>query len=245
MSRHIRVLIVDDQTLVREGFRKLLELEPDFEIVGTASDGEVALATVQHLAQTEILPDVILMDIRMPHMDGITTTKALKAHWPHIHIVILTTFDDIELIQTGMQAGAVGYLLKDVTAEQLASTIRAAANGQVLLQQDIASKVFAAFTMVDPTTRENPIAIKPAEKSNASQPDLYTTTMATSNVESLTEREREILAQVAQGIPNRQIAENLFLAEGTVKNHMSNILSKLGVRDRTQAALKAKELGLA
>lgn len=245
MSRRIRVLIVDDQTLVREGFRKLLELEPDFEIVGTASDGEVALTTVQRLAETEMLPDVILMDIRMPHMDGIATTKALKVRWPHIHIVILTTFDDIELIQTGMQAGAVGYLLKDVTAEQLASTIRAAANGQVLLQQDIACKVFAAFTTVDPTTRENSIAIKSVEKSGASQSDLYITTLVTSSIETLTEREREILAQVAKGIPNRQIAENLFLAEGTVKNHMSNILSKLGVRDRTQAALKAKELGLA
>jgi DNA-binding NarL/FixJ family response regulator len=244
MNQRIRVLIVDDQTLVREGFRKLLELEPDFEIVGTASDGEVALATIQCLAEAEILPDVILMDIRMPHMDGITTTKALKAHWPNIHIVILTTFDDIELIQTGLQAGAVGYLLKDITAEQLASTIRAAANGQVLLQQDIACKVFATFKQVDSTTEEKATTIKSVPKSSASQSDLHATA-TTSGIEALTEREREILALVAKGVPNRQIAENLFLAEGTVKNHMSNILSKLGVRDRTQAALKAREIGLA
>jgi len=225
MSQHIRVLIVDDQTLVREGFRKLLELESDLEIMGTASDGEVALATTQRLHDMGTPPDVILMDVRMPHMDGITATRAIKARWPNVHIVILTTFDDIALIQAGMQAGAVGYLLKDVTAEQLANTIRAAANGQVLLQPDIASKVFAAFTAgTNPT-----VEVEKAPKAS---------------IDALTEREREILTLVAKGVPNRQIAESLFLAEGTVKNHMSNILSKLGVRDRTQAALKAKELGL-
>lgn len=237
MKQHIRVLIVDDQTLVREGFRKLLELEPDLEIMGTAGDGEVAFATIQRLHEIGTPPDVILMDVRMPYMDGITATRAIKAHWPNVQIVILTTFDDIELIQAGIQACAVGYLLKDVTAEQLADTIRAAANGQVLLQPDIASKLFAAFAARIPPAIES----EKAPKAAASL--LPTSTIA--NVETLTEREREILTLVAKGIPNRQIAESLFLAEGTVKNHMSNILSKLGVRDRTQAALKAKELGLA
>ncbi len=241
-NQRIRVLIVDDQTLVREGFRKLLELEPDFEIMGTAGDGEAALATVQHLNETGTAPDVILMDIRMPHMDGIATTKAIKARWPAIYIVILTTFDDIELIQAGMQAGAMGYLLKDVTAEQLASTIRAAANGQMLLQPDIAGKVFAAFTAgTSPAIETN--STGKMDKDCISQPAPYNSE-AIGSVDTLTEREREILALVAKGVPNRQIAESLFLAEGTVKNHMSNILSKLGVRDRTQAALKAKELGL-
>ena len=228
MSQHIRVLIVDDQTLVREGFRKLLELEPDLEIIGTAGDGEVALASTQRLHEMGTPPDVILMDIRMPRMDGIAATRAIKARWPNVYIVILTTFDDIELIQAGIQAGAVGYLLKDVTAEQLADTIRAAANGQVLLQPDIASKVFAAFTA----------GIEKGPKAAANPAP------TTASVDALTEREREILTLVARGVPNRQIAESLFLAEGTVKNHMSSILSKLGVRDRTQAALRAKELGL-
>jgi DNA-binding NarL/FixJ family response regulator len=244
MKQRIRVLIVDDQTLVREGLRKLLELEPDFEIVGTAGDGEAALATTQRLYEIGTSPDVMLMDIRMPHLDGIATTKALKARWPNVYIVMLTTFDDIELVQAGMQAGAAGYLLKDVTAEQLASTIRAAAHGQVLLQPDIASKVFAAFAAgVTSTAGASPAPTTPKasliDKDRANQPNLYD-----AGIESLTEREREILALVAKGVPNRQIAESLFLAEGTVKNHMSNILGKLGVRDRTQAALKARELGL-
>lgn len=240
MTQRIRVLIVDDQTLVREGFSKLLELEPDFEVVGTAGDGEAAITGVEHLYNAGTLPDVILMDIRMPRMDGITATKVLKERWPATHIVILTTFDDIELIQAGLRAGALGYSLKDITAEQLAMTIRTAARGQVLLQPDIASKVFSVLTPSSPTR-------SPSSYSN------YTPSSSTSStyidsvayVEQLTEREREILSLVAQGASNRQVAEQLYVTEGTVKNHMSSILSKLGVRDRTQAVLKAKELGLA
>ncbi len=235
MTAYIRILIVDDQTLVREGFRKLLELEPDFEVVGTAGDGEAALAIIERLATTTTLPDVILMDIRMPRMDGIVATKILKERWPDVHIVILTTFDDIELIHAGLHAGALGYSLKDITAEQLAMTVRTAARGQVLLQPDIASKVFSALT---PST-----ANKPSSTSNSyvTPSDYIDTTM---HIEQLTEREREILALIAQGASNRQVAERLYVTEGTVKNHMSSILGKLGVRDRTQAVLKAKELGL-
>src|ERR1700736_5218036 len=120
MAQRIRVLIVDDQTLVREGFRKLLELEPDFDVVGTAGDGEAAIAAVEHLHQAGTAPDVILMDIRMPRMDGIAATSVVKERWPDSHIVILTTFDDTELIHAGLRAGALGYSLKDITAEQLA-----------------------------------------------------------------------------------------------------------------------------
>jgi DNA-binding NarL/FixJ family response regulator len=239
MTQRIRVLIVDDQTLVREGFRKLLELEPDFEVVGTAANGEAALAAAERLYQAETPPDVILMDIRMPHMDGIAATKAFKERWPDAHIVILTTFDDVELIQEGLRAGALGYSLKDITAEQLAMTIRTAARGQVLLQPDVASKVISALT--------NASSTRPPTASTNYTPSSTSTTYidATSYVEQLTEREREILALVAQGASNRQVAERLYLTEGPVKNHMSSILSKLGVRDRTQAVLKAKELGLA
>lgn len=236
MPDHIRVMIVDDQTLVREGFRKLLEFESDFEVVGTAGDGEAALAMIEHLYDEDTPPHVVLMDIRMPRMDGIAATRAIKARWVDLPIVILTTFDDMELIHSGLRAGALGYSLKDITAEELAMTVRMAARGQVLLQSDIASKVFSTLTLTSsihsfvPPTNDSSIPI---------HNDPIT------HVEQLTERECEILTLLVQGASNRQIAEKLYLTEGTVKNHMSNILSKLGVRDRTQAALKAQELGLA
>lgn len=230
MSQRIRVLIVDDQTLVREGFRKLLELETDFEVVETANNGEAAIAAVERLHQAGSTPDVILMDIRMPRMDGIAATKAIKERWDGSRIVILTTFDDIELIRAGLAAGALGYLLKDVTAEQLASTVRAAANGEALLQPDIASKVFSNLLSTS-TSKSASTSAKFANASNNSM----------AYIESLTEREHEILTLVAKGASNRQIGELLFITEGTVKNHMSNILSKLGLRDRTQAALYARE----
>ena len=240
MTARIRVLVVDDQTLVREGFRKLLELEPDFEVVGTASDGEAAITAVERLHSAGTPPDVILMDIRMPRMDGIAATRALKERWPDSHIVILTTFDDTELIHAGLRAGALGYSLKDITAEQLAMTVRTAASGQVLLQPDIASKAFSAFA---PSASVRSSTPSPNATSSPFSPSTYIDSMA--YIEQLTEREREILALVAKGASNRQVAESLYLTEGTVKNHMSSILSKLGVRDRTQAALKARELGLA
>ncbi len=233
MTQKIRVLIVDDQTLVREGFRKLLELEPDFEVLDTASDGRSALAAAERLYAANTPPDVILMDIRMPGMDGIAATQALKANWPAVRIVILTTFDDVELIQAGLHAGALGYLLKDTTAEQLAMTIRFAARGQVLLQPDIATKIFSTFAQPSSPTI-------PPPQSSAFTPSISMKGL----IEPLTEREREILTLVAKGASNRQVAESLYLTEGTVKNHMSSILGKLGVRDRTQAALKARELGL-
>lgn len=234
MSQKIRVLIVDDQTLVREGFRKLLELEPDFEVLDTASDGRAALAAAERLSAAGTPPDVILMDIRMPGMDGIAATQALKADRPDARIVILTTFDDVELIQAGLQAGALGYLLKDTTAEQLAMTIRLAARGQVLLQPDIASKIFSTFAPPPPSP-STPLQTNLSSR-HASIDGL---------IEPLTEREHEILALVAKGASNRQVAESLYLTEGTVKNHMSSILGKLGVRDRTQAVIKAKEMGIA
>jgi DNA-binding NarL/FixJ family response regulator len=226
----IRVLIVDDQTLVREGFRKLLELESDFEVVDTASNGEAAIAAVERLHQAGSSPDVILMDIRMPRMDGIEATRAIKERWDESRIVILTTFDDIELIHAGLAAGALGYLLKDVTSEQLASTVRAAANGEALLQPDIASKVFSTL-----------LSTPPYKSASASAKSANTSSDSMAYVENLTEREREILTLVAKGASNRQIGELLFITEGTVKNHMSNILSKLGLHDRTQAALYARE----
>jgi DNA-binding NarL/FixJ family response regulator len=228
MERVIRVLIVDDQRLLREGFRKLIEMEPDLKVVGLASDGEEALALAERLHAQESAPDVVLMDVRMPRMDGLAATRAFKERWPASHVVILTTFDDIELIHAGLQAGALGYLLKDITAEQLATTIRAAAQGQVLLHPEVASKVLATLP------RESAL---PAPRPSSAQ-------TGTGGLEQLTEREREILTLLARGATNREISEALYITGGTVKNHLSNILGKLGVRDRTQAALKARELGL-
>jgi DNA-binding NarL/FixJ family response regulator len=230
MGEPLRVVIVDDQRLLREGFRKLIELEPDLEVVGMADDGEEALAVVERLHAERMAPDVVLMDVRMPHLDGIAATRAFKEHWPEIRMVILTTFDDRELIQAGLQAGALGYVLKDITAEQLATTIRVVAQGQVLLHPDVASKVIASFSSAP---------IEPAVTASATP-----AFVGGSNVVLLTEREREILALLARGASNREISETLYIAGGTVKNHLSNILGKLGVRDRTQAALKARELGL-
>ncbi len=230
MAERIRVVIVDDQRLLCEGFRKLIELEPDLEVVGMAPDGEEALATIERLQTEHKAPDVVLMDVRMPRLDGIAATRAIIERWPRIRVVILTTFDDRNLIQAGLQAGALGYVLKDITAEQLATTIRVVAQGQVLLHPEVAQKVLASFS----SAPIEPTVTVPATPAFA----------GVSDVAQLTEREREILALLARGASNREISETLYIAGGTVKNHLSNILSKLGVRDRTQAALKARELGL-
>ena len=227
MVERIRVLIVDDQRLLCEGFRKLIEIEPQLEVVGMAGDGEEALAATERLIAANTAPDVVLMDVRMPRLDGIAATKIFKERWPTIRIVILTTFDDRDLIQAGLQSGASGYVLKDITAEQLATTIRGVAQGQVLLHPDVASAVVASFAQA---------SSGPAAATSAS--------VGASGLTQLTDREREILALLARGASNREISETLYIAGGTVKNHLSNILSKLGVRDRTQAALKARELGL-
>jgi DNA-binding NarL/FixJ family response regulator len=230
MAEQIRVLIVDDQRLLREGFRTLIEMESNLEVIGMAGDGEEALVVVERLQAQRTAPDVVLMDVRMPCLDGIAATRAFKERWPEIRIIILTTFDDRELIQAGLQAGAQGYLLKDITAEQLATTIRVVAQGQVLLHPEVAHKVIASF----PSAPIEPPA-----------PASVTSPFAGGNeLSQLTEREREILALLARGASNREISETLYIAGGTVKNHLSNILGKLGVRDRTQAALKARELGL-
>jgi DNA-binding NarL/FixJ family response regulator len=215
----IRVLLVDDQALFREGLHTLLSIRPDIEIVGEANDGEEA---IQIAAQTN--PDVILMDLRMPILDGVAATRRLAQTQPNSRVIVLTTFDDDEHIFDGLRAGAVGYLLKDVSSDKLVEAIRAAASGQSFLQPSVAAKVISEFTRV--TNPQRPTA--------SSQP----------LIEPLSERELEVLQQVAVGASNKEIAVELFITEGTVKNHLTNILGKLGVRDRTQAALKAKELGL-
>ena len=230
MVERIRVMIVDDQRLLCEGFRELIELQTSLEVVGMASDGEEALATVERLQAEHMGPDVVLMDVRMPRLDGIATTRAFKERWPEIRIIILTTFDDRALIHAGLQAGAQGYILKDITAEQLTSTIRAVVQGQVLLHPEVAHKILPAPS----STVGDPPLLAPG----------FPAFVRGNEAMQLTEREREILALLVRGASNREISETLYIAGGTVKNHLSSILGKLGVRDRTQAVLKARELGL-
>jgi DNA-binding NarL/FixJ family response regulator len=217
MADQIRILLVDDQRLMREGLRILLELETDLEIAGEATNGQEALEVY-----AEIEPDVVLMDVRMPGMDGVEATWRLRERWPSARVIILTTFDDDEYVFEGLRAGARGYLLKDVSGHDLAEAVRTVSAGGALIEPSVARKVVAEFARMAPPAR---------------QPD-------SGLAEPLLEREREILQLMAQGLTNREIADRLSLAQGTVKNYVTTILQKLGARDRTQAALRARELGL-
>lgn len=217
MTETVRLLLVDDQRLMRDGLRTLLDIEPGMTVVAEASNG------AESLAQYEVTrPDVVLMDVRMPVMDGVEATQRLRARWPAARVIILTTFDDDEYVFEGLRAGALGYLLKDVSIQELAEAIQTVMSGGVLIEPSVARKVVAEFARMTPQT--------PAAASDL--------------VETLSERELEVLKLLADGLTNREIASRLFLAEGTVKNYVTNILGKIGARDRTQAALRARDLGL-
>ncbi len=231
----IRVLLVDDQTLLRQSFERLLELErPGLRVVATAADGQEAVAAVERLAAEGHAPHVVLMDVRMPRLDGVEATRQITARWPEVRIVMLTTFDDEEYIVEGLRAGAKGYLLKDASSEQLVQAIRAVRRGESPLQPSVAAKLVARIA------RSQESAPPPAPAPAYPQ---STGSSASMPLDDLTEREREILRLLAKGESNREIGEALFITEGTVKNHVSNILSKLGLRDRTQAALWARTHG--
>jgi len=217
MSDSIRLLIVDDQRLMREGLRTLLELEGGFEIVGEGTNGQAALD-----AYAELKPDVVLMDIRMPGMDGVEATRRLCARWPDARVIILTTFDDDANVFEGLRAGAVGYLLKDLSGQELANAVRTVYKGGALIEPTVAKRVMAEFARLHP----------PARSIDNGLP------------EPLSERELEILKLISNGLSNREIGNKLGLSEGTVKNYVTNVLQKIGVRDRTQAALRGRELGL-
>lgn len=216
MISPIRILIADDQALFREGLRTLLSVQPDFEVVGEASNGQEA---VRLAVQNQ--PTVVLMDIRMPVMDGVAATKRLKSILPDLRVIVLTTFDDNESIFDGLKAGAVGFLLKDVSSEKLNEAIRAAARGDYFLLPAITARVVAEFS------RLAKAAIPVQEGANP-----------------LSGREIEVLGLVSEGLSNREIASRLVISEGTVKNHLTNILAKLDAHDRMQASLRAKELGI-
>jgi DNA-binding NarL/FixJ family response regulator len=216
-SALIRVCLVDDQRLMRDGLRTLLELEEGLEVVGEAEEGQSALRLYE-----EKQPDVVLMDIRMPGMDGVEATRRLVARWPDARVIILTTFDDESYIFDGLRAGALGYLLKDVSGQELAEAVRKVAAGGALIEPSVARKVLAEFSRLTPS--------RPASLAGLPEP--------------LSAREEDILAGIARGLTNKEIALRLSLTEGTVKNYISVIFQKLGVQDRTQAALKARELGI-
>jgi DNA-binding NarL/FixJ family response regulator len=211
----IRVCLVDDQTLVRQGVRNLLELSEEIEVVGEAADGEEAIREIPN-----IKPDVVLLDMRMPGQSGLDVLKVLSEQKQLPPTIILTTFDDDDLVLEGIRSGAKGYLLKDVSLEQLVTAIQVVAAGG---------------TLVKPVVTER--LLKGLEGVRSDFPSL-------DRPDPLTERETEILRLMAGGYSNKEVANSLGVAEGTVKNHVSNILSKLGVRDRTRAVLKAFELGL-
>ncbi|MEV5873572.1 response regulator transcription factor [Streptomyces sp. NPDC052101] len=213
----IRVLIADDQQMVRQGFTVLLNTQPGIEVIGQAVDGLDAIAQT-----AELMPDVVLMDIRMPELGGIEATRRITVDHPVVKVLVLTTFDLDEYVYEALRAGASGFLLKDASAEKLAEAVRVVAAGDALLAPGITRRLIAEFSRLDGRGRA------PLKQ----------------RVGDLTERETEVLALIAQGLSNAEIADRLVVAEQTVKTHVGRILVKLGLRDRTQAAVFAYESGL-
>ncbi len=209
----IRILLVDDQSIVREGLSSLLQTQPDLEIVGEAENGKVAVER-----SLSLKPDVVLMDIRMPVMDGVAAIRILSAQMPEIKILVLTTFDDDEYVAQAMACGARGYLLKDTPSGELAQAIRSVAKGYTQMSPGLFPKLF-----VNPVAAESPELEIPQELAD------------------LTAREKEVLKLIATGYNNREIAAELYIAERTVKNHVNSILRSLDLRDRTQAAIFANK----
>lgn len=226
LSGAIRILLADDQRLLREGLRTLLELHPDLRVVGEAGDGIQAEALAEQLR-----PRVVLMDLRMPRCDGVEAIRHLTRRWPEIQVIALTTYDDDDLVFAAIEAGASGYLLKDVGSDALAEAIRAADRGESPLQPSIARKVLLRLRSASaPETSPSHPLDAPAHHS----PGV---------AEPLTSRELDVLRLLGKGATNREIAEQLCLTEGTVKNYVSAILAKTGLRDRTQAALYSSQHG--
>jgi DNA-binding NarL/FixJ family response regulator len=211
----IKVMLVDDQQLIRQGIRILLEQEPDIKVISEAANGLEALQLCR-----ENQPDVVLMDVRMPEMDGVECTRKLIEAYQNLGVIILTTFEDDEYIFDGLRAGARGYLLKDVSSAELTTAVRTVAAGDALIQPSISKRVISEFNRLS---------------NRVSTPSL---------IEPLTPRELDVLNGLANGLSNLEIAQTLVITEGTVKNHVSNLLAKLDVRDRTQAVLEAQKLNL-
>jgi DNA-binding NarL/FixJ family response regulator len=223
----VRLLLADDQRLMREGLRTLLELQPDLRVVGEAVDGLEA----ERLAES-LQPDVVLMDLRMPRCDGVTATRRITRRWPDVHVLVLTTFDEDDLVFESLEAGAAGYLLKDVGSDALADAVRATMRGDSPLEPSVARKVLQRWRAGGATSAGR-------AATGTASPALPPGT------EPLTARELDVLRLLGGGATNRDIAEVLVLSEGTVKNYISAVLAKTGLHDRTQAALFAVRYGLA
>lgn len=219
-SRPVRVVLADDQALMRMGFRMVLDAEEDIEVVGEASDGTSAIAQARGLR-----PDVILMDVRMPGMNGIEATEQIVAQCPGTRVLILTTFDLDEYAFAGLRAGASGFLLKDTRPAELAEAIRTVASGEAVVSPRVTQRMLEMFASRLPQDAAEPQAEDP-------------------RIASLTPREREILVLIGQGMSNQEIADHLYLSATTVKTHVGNVLAKLDVRDRVQAVVVAYETGL-
>lgn len=220
MTDIIHILLCEDQTLMRQGLRTILELEPDFQVVGEAADGEEAISRYHELCMQGSRPEIVLMDIQMPRVSGVQATATLTTNDPTTRVIILTTFDYEDYVFEAIKAGAMGYLLKDVPANDLLATIRQVHAGEPSIQPRIANKLLMEFGRQG---RSVSGSARPAQS------------------EELSPREIEILRLIAEGASNRKIAEKLTLAEGTVKNHVSNILSKLHTENRTEAAHLARQ----
>lgn len=212
----IRVLLVEDQEIVRRGLKTLLETKPDLKVVGEADDGQKALKQLKALYAMSLPPDVVVMDIRMPVMDGVQATQQMCQQFPGTKILVLTTFNDSHYVAQALQFGAKGYLLKDTPAEELAKAIRSIHQGYTQFGPGIVEKMIAQVQTSQPEQQQPPPGLK-----------------------ELTAREREVLQMIAAGASNKEIASALFLSEGTVRNHISHILTRLNLRDRTQAAIVA------
>jgi DNA-binding NarL/FixJ family response regulator len=219
----IGVLVVDDQSMVREGFAALLGAQPDVEVLGTAGDGQEAVDTVRKLAAQGRTPDVVLMDVRMPRLDGIEATKVLLGEDPAPKVLVLTTFDLDDHIYAALRAGASGFLLKHAPAAELLHAVRVVAAGEALLAPEVTQRLIAHYLATGPVVSE---ADRPAP------------------LAALTPRETEVLRLVGRGLSNREIAEALVVVEQTAKTHVSRVFAKLGLRDRAQAVVLAYETGL-
>jgi DNA-binding NarL/FixJ family response regulator len=215
-QRPVRVFVVDDHTVVRRGLQAYLETVDDMEVIGEAAEGREALDGIAALVAAGQPPDVVLMDLLMPGMDGVTATGAITQRYPEMEVVAMTSFAEADKVQGALRAGAAGYLLKDAEADEVTTAIRAARRGEVHLDPAIAKQLTRSLVASKPQT-----------------------------VTALTDREREILVLVAQGLSNQQIADALVISERTARTHVSNILSKLGLASRTQAALLAIREGIA
>ncbi|MGB9842745.1 MAG: response regulator [Caldisericia bacterium] len=216
MNEKIKILIADDQKLIREGLKVLLEMEEDFTVIGEASNGKEAVDLY-----IKLRPDIVLMDIQMPVMNGVNAIKKIKEIDELSKIIILTTFDDDEYVFDGLKSGALGYILKDISIEKLSDTIRTIYKGGALIEPSITKKILSEISKIEKAPKGDALLL-----------------------EQLSSREKEILSLIAKGYTNQEIADKLLLSVGTVKNYVTNILQKMEVKDRTEAVIKVKDSGI-